>query len=147
MAEVWPTRLRTTGMGSAYGFGGIGKIIGPLGLALIVGSSNMITPKATLDAIAPSFLYFTAWMVLCGWLSCSSVSKPRRRSISAIDEELEQRNTVAASLAWRWRPAVMDAMIDDDTESSPAIWRRCRSRRRVDEIEERRELPTGLSRR
>ena len=36
MAEVWPTRLRTTGMGSAYGFGGLGKIIGPLGLALMV---------------------------------------------------------------------------------------------------------------
>ena len=42
MAEVWPTRLRATGMGSAYGFGGIGKIIGPLGLALIVGTSNVI---------------------------------------------------------------------------------------------------------
>ena len=28
-AEVWPSHLRTTGMGSAYGFGGIGKIIGP----------------------------------------------------------------------------------------------------------------------
>ena len=24
LAEVWPTRLRTTGMGAAYGFGGIG---------------------------------------------------------------------------------------------------------------------------
>ena len=30
-AEVWPSHLRTTGMGSAYGFGGIGKIIGPVG--------------------------------------------------------------------------------------------------------------------
>jgi putative MFS transporter len=30
-AEVWPSALRTSGMGSAYGFGGIGKIIGPLG--------------------------------------------------------------------------------------------------------------------
>jgi MFS transporter, putative metabolite:H+ symporter len=33
-AEVWPAHLRTSGMGSAYGFGGIGKILGPLGLAL-----------------------------------------------------------------------------------------------------------------
>ena len=31
-AEVWPSHLRTTGMGSAYGFGGIGKIIGRSGL-------------------------------------------------------------------------------------------------------------------
>jgi putative MFS transporter len=26
-AEVWPSALRTSGMGSAYGFGGIGKIM------------------------------------------------------------------------------------------------------------------------
>src|ERR1700730_15583637 len=38
-AGGWPSSLRTSGMGSAYGFGGIGKIIGPIGLALIVGSS------------------------------------------------------------------------------------------------------------
>jgi putative MFS transporter len=43
-AEVWPSHLRTTGMGSAYGFGGIGKIIGPVGLALIVGSNNYLKP-------------------------------------------------------------------------------------------------------
>jgi hypothetical protein len=39
-AEVWPSHLRATGMGSAYGFGGIGKVIGPAGLALILGSSQ-----------------------------------------------------------------------------------------------------------
>src|SRR5216684_489383 len=50
-AEVWPVALRTTGMGSAYGFGGLGKVIGPLGLALIVGSSNIITPKASVAAL------------------------------------------------------------------------------------------------
>jgi putative MFS transporter len=41
-AEVWPSHLRTSGMGSAYGFGGVGKIIGPVGLALIVGSGNYL---------------------------------------------------------------------------------------------------------
>jgi hypothetical protein len=43
-AEVWPSHLRTAGMGSAYGFGGIGKIIGPPGLALVVGSANVVKP-------------------------------------------------------------------------------------------------------
>ena len=33
-------------MGSAYGFGGIGKIIGPVGLALIVGSGKHIEDVA-----------------------------------------------------------------------------------------------------
>src|SRR5207244_12704474 len=41
-AEVWPSHLRTSGMGSAYGFGGIGKIIGPVRLALLVGSRNCL---------------------------------------------------------------------------------------------------------
>ena len=52
-AEVWPAHLRASGMGSAYGFGSIGKIVGPLGLALIVGSSDVVSPKATIDAIQP----------------------------------------------------------------------------------------------
>ncbi len=90
MAEVWPTRLRATGMGSAYGFGGIGKIIGPLGLALIVGTSNVIEPKATLAAITPSFLYFAAWLVLCGMAFALFGFETGRRSISAIDGDLSE---------------------------------------------------------
>jgi putative MFS transporter len=89
MAEVWPTRLRTTGMGAAYGFGGIGKIIGPLGLAVIVGSSDVITPKATLDAITPCFAYFTAWMLLCGSAFLFFGFETGQQSIAAIDHELE----------------------------------------------------------
>ena len=64
MAEVWPTRLRTSGMGLGYGVGNMGKIIGPLGLALIAGSSDYISPKATLDALGPAFLYFGSWWIL-----------------------------------------------------------------------------------
>ena len=64
MAELWPTRLRTSGMGLSYGVGNLGKIIGPLGLALIAGSSDYINPKATVDALAPAFLYFASWWVL-----------------------------------------------------------------------------------
>jgi putative MFS transporter len=96
MAEVWPTRLRTTGMGSAYGFGGIGKIIGPLGLALIVGASDIVTPKATLDAIVPSFMYFTAWMALCGCAFLFFGFETGKQSISSIDQELGEAVPVKA---------------------------------------------------
>ena len=65
-AEVWPSRIRTTGMGSAYGFGGIGKIVGPLALALIIGSADVISPKASLDAIAPGFGFYAACYLLSG---------------------------------------------------------------------------------
>ena len=94
LSEVWPTRLRTTGMGASYGFGGIGKIIGPLGLAMIVGSSNMITPKATIDAIGPSFAYFTAWMVLCGCAFLFFGFETGKQSIVAIDRELDDNVVV-----------------------------------------------------
>lgn len=90
LAEVWPTRLRTTGMGAAYGFGGIGKIIGPLGLAVIVGSSDMITPKATLDAIGPAFAYFTFWMALCGCAFLFFGFETGQQSIERIDRALER---------------------------------------------------------
>ena len=40
MGELWPTRLRGSGMGLVYGVGNLGKFIGPAGLALIAGSSN-----------------------------------------------------------------------------------------------------------
>ena len=54
-AEVWPSHLKTTGMGSAYGFGGIGKILGPAGLALIVGSSNYLKPTCRCRSFRPRF--------------------------------------------------------------------------------------------
>jgi putative MFS transporter len=87
-AEIWPAHLRTTGMGAAYGFGGIGKIIGPLGLALIVGSSDVIKPQLSLDAIVPAFLYFAAWLVVAGLAYALFGIETKGRSIEAIDDAL-----------------------------------------------------------
>jgi putative MFS transporter len=87
-AEVWPAHLRTTGMGSAYGFGGIGKVIGPLGLALIVGSSDVIKPQVSLDAIVPAFLYFGGWLALAGLAFAFFGIETKGRSIEAIDDGL-----------------------------------------------------------
>ncbi len=97
LAEVWPIRLRTTGMGAAYGFGGIGKIIGPLGLSVIVGSSDVVTPKATLDAIGPSFAYFAAWMALCGCAFLFFGFETGRQPISTIDRALADKHDLPAS--------------------------------------------------
>src|SRR5260370_39342806 len=65
-AEIWPSHLKTTGMGSAYGFGGIGKIIGPAGLALIVGSSNYLKPDVPLPQFPIAFLYLRCWFLIAG---------------------------------------------------------------------------------
>jgi putative MFS transporter len=64
MTEIWPTRLRASGMGLAYGVGNSGKIVGPLGLALILGANDLIKPAANLDSLGLAFVYFAAWYVL-----------------------------------------------------------------------------------
>jgi putative MFS transporter len=79
-AEVWPAHLRATGMGSAYGFGSLGKIIGPLGLALIVGSSNVVNPQATVEAIVPAFVFLALCHVVSGIAFCFGIETKGRSS-------------------------------------------------------------------
>ena len=61
MAEVWPAGLRASGMGLGYGVGNFGKIISPLGLALIVGGTHVITPEAAVDAMIPAMFFLAFW--------------------------------------------------------------------------------------
>jgi putative MFS transporter len=59
-AESFPVRLSARGVGPAQAANGVGKIAGPLCLALIAGTSNLISPKATIDAVMPAFLFLAA---------------------------------------------------------------------------------------
>jgi MFS transporter, putative metabolite:H+ symporter len=93
-AEIWPSHLRTTGMGSAYGFGGIGKIIGPVGLALIVGSDNYLKPDVPLTQIPTAFAYLGSWCLMAGVVYYLLGIETRGKSIEQIDREL----TVGADL-------------------------------------------------
>ena len=96
-SEVWPAHLRATGMGSAYGFGGLGKILGPLGLAMIIGSSNVVTPKVSMAAITPAFLYLAAWYLMAGIVYGFFGIETRGRSFEAIEEQLEAGRSLAAA--------------------------------------------------
>jgi putative MFS transporter len=87
-AEIWPSHLRTSGMGSAYGFGGIGKIIGPVGLALIVGSSNYLKPDVPLPEIPLAFVYLGCWFLMAGIVYYFFGIETRGKSIEEIDREL-----------------------------------------------------------
>ena len=87
-AEVWPTSLRATGMGSAYGFGGIGKVIGTWGLAVIVGSSNPVTPAASIQKLVPSFGYLAAWYVLAALVYLFIGAETKGRDLEEIDRQL-----------------------------------------------------------
>ena len=90
-AEVWPTNLRTTGMGSAYGFGGLGKIIGPAGLALIAGSTNVVNPAASIAALTPGFIFLACFGVLAGLAYLVLGIETRGKSIEEIDDELRTK--------------------------------------------------------
>ena len=98
-AEVWPTRLRASGMGAAYGVGGLGKIIGPLGLALIVGSADVISPKATLDGLFPAMLYLSSWYLVAGCAFLFLGFETKGRSIEQIDRTFPATPPVAAAAA------------------------------------------------
>ncbi|HUO23894.1 MAG TPA: MFS transporter [Caulobacteraceae bacterium] len=65
-SEMWPPHLRGRGSGVAYAAGGIGKIIGPLGFALAVGSADVVKPVATVQAIIVAFGYLAAMFWLAG---------------------------------------------------------------------------------
>jgi putative MFS transporter len=52
---------RSSGLGQAAN--GVGKILGPLALALLAGSDNIIAPKATADAVFPAFVFLAALML------------------------------------------------------------------------------------
>jgi MFS transporter, putative metabolite:H+ symporter len=53
---------RASGLGQAAN--GVGKILGPLSLALIAGSSNILSPKATAGAVFPAYLFLAFCMLL-----------------------------------------------------------------------------------
>jgi putative MFS transporter len=49
---------------------GCGKVLGPLCLALIAGTDNLVSPRATADAVTPAFLFLAACMIVVG-LACT----------------------------------------------------------------------------
>jgi len=57
VVEVFPVSLGARAFGLAQAANGVGKILGPVCLALIAGSNDVVSPKATTDAIAPAFLF------------------------------------------------------------------------------------------
>ncbi len=55
---------RSSGLGQAAN--GVGKIVGPLALALLAGSDNIIAPKATAAAVFPAFVFLGGTMIAVG---------------------------------------------------------------------------------
>jgi putative MFS transporter len=63
-SEIYPTAMRTHGMGLAWMMSGLGRIIGPAGVGLIAGSDDPIDPHATLSALEPGFMFLAGFSLL-----------------------------------------------------------------------------------
>jgi putative MFS transporter len=98
-AEVWPASLRTTGMGAAYGFGGLGKVLGPMGLALIVGSSNIITPAASVAALLPAYSFLAACFVVSALVFLLFGMETKGHTLETIENALGAPRTVPVAPA------------------------------------------------
>lgn len=85
--EQYGVRLgaRSSGLGQAAN--GVGKILGPLALALIAGSDNIVSPKATSEAVLPAFLFLGAGMVLVAGAFAFLGVETHGRAIEDLEEE------------------------------------------------------------
>lgn len=85
--EQYGVRLgaRSSGLGQAAN--GVGKIVGPLALAVLAGSSNIIAPKATAAAVFPAFTMIGGIMLLVGLAYLFLGIETHGRPIALGDEE------------------------------------------------------------
>ena len=75
MGELWPARLRGSGMGLVYGVGNLGKFIGPAGLALIAGIVELCRAKGNARRADPGVQLFR--LLVCARCRCFLVHRLR----------------------------------------------------------------------
>ena len=89
-AEVWPTGVRASGMGVAYGFGSLGGLLAPGGLELLMGAPNFFGPPATPASILLATFFFATWHAIAGLVFWLFAIETRGRSIEEIDTALSR---------------------------------------------------------
>jgi putative MFS transporter len=87
--EVFPTSMRTQGLGLAWAFSGLGRIVGPLAVGTIAGTGNdPIEPEAALDAMLPAFSFLAAASLLAGLVFLLTKVEPHGRDLESLNDEL-----------------------------------------------------------
>jgi putative MFS transporter len=84
--EVFGVRLGARAAGLNQASNGFGKIMGPLSLAIIAGTGNLLTPHATEAAILPAFLFLACWAIGI-FLAFTLLGPETHGKPLAIDEE------------------------------------------------------------
>lgn len=84
-AELYPVRLSGRATGLSQLANGIGKIVGPLCLALLAGSDNFVSPKATEAAVMPAFLFLAGCGLAVGLVYSLLGIETNKRPVSLFD--------------------------------------------------------------
>ena len=85
-AEIFPVQLSGRAVGLAQFANGIGKIVGPLCLALIAGTGNFVHPQATAEAVMPAFLFLAGAGFLIGLAFTILGEESHGRPVSLVGE-------------------------------------------------------------
>jgi MFS transporter, putative metabolite:H+ symporter len=90
---------RASGLGQAAN--GVGKILGPLSLALIAGTSNLVSPQATAAAVLPAYLFlaFCMALVALSFLILGVETHGRAMGIGADADPTRRQSSVLGSEA------------------------------------------------
>jgi MFS transporter, putative metabolite:H+ symporter len=88
--EIWPSQFRGVGSGWAALTGSVGKIVGPMGLAMMAGSSDYIKPSATVTSIVPSFAFLAFWLLVCGLTYLVIGIEARGKTLESIDRAFDE---------------------------------------------------------
>jgi putative MFS transporter len=84
--EAYGVRMGARAAGLSQAANGCGKVLGPLCLALIAGTDNLVSPKATADAVTPAFLFLAGCMVVVG-LACTFFGPETSGKPMSLDAE------------------------------------------------------------
>ncbi|MHC2253235.1 putative MFS transporter [Bradyrhizobium embrapense] len=87
-AEIFPVQLSGRAVGLAQLSNGVGKIVGPLCLALIAGADNVVQPSATASAVAPAFLFLAGAGLLIGLAFTFLGVEPHGRPVALFGDNM-----------------------------------------------------------
>jgi putative MFS transporter len=92
--ELFPTSMRTQGLGLSWAFSGVGRIVGPLVVGTIAAEgSDPIEPQAALDAMVPAFTFLAVASLLAGLVFLLMRVEPHGRDLESLSDEF--RDSVA----------------------------------------------------
>jgi putative MFS transporter len=86
--ERYGVRLGARASGLGQTANGVGKILGPLSLALIAGTGNIVKPETTTDAVLPAYLFLALCMLLVGLSFVFLGVETHGKAMGVGDEEM-----------------------------------------------------------